>query len=72
VIDDFRDGAPSKGDHRGPVGHCFDEHEAERFGPIDREEQRDGVAKEGPLVAVADLADELDQRVFEQRLDPVL
>src|SRR5580704_8403676 len=70
MIDDLRNGTSSKGDHRGPVGHRFDEHQAERFGPIDRKGQRYRVAQESLLVAVADLTDELDQRIFEQRLDP--
>jgi hypothetical protein len=70
MIDDLRNGTSSKGDHRGPVGHRFDEHQAERFGPLDRKEQRYRVAQESLLVAVADFTDELDQRIFEQRLDP--
>src|SRR5690606_12387706 len=57
------------GDHRRAAGHRLDHHQAERFRPVDREQQRHRVAEEARLLRVADLADELHQRIVEQRLD---
>jgi hypothetical protein len=39
-----------------------------RLGPIDREQQCAGISKESGLFAVADLPDEFDQRIGQQRL----
>ncbi len=62
------DRAAAARQHRGAAGHRFDHHQAERLGPIDREDQRARVAQEGDFLLVVDLADELDSRA-QERLD---
>src|SRR5258708_17862798 len=68
VIDDFRHGAATKGDDRCPAGHCLDHREAERLAPCDREDETGGIAEEGTLLRVADLAEILDVGPLEQWL----
>ena len=60
------------GDHRRAAGHGLDHHQAERFRPVDREQQRLGVAEKCRFLAVTDLAHELDQGMVQQRLDDLV
>lgn len=62
IFHDFGDRASIERDHGRAAGHCFNQHQAERFGPGDRRQQRDGTAEEARLFAVVDLADILDVR----------
>src|SRR6185437_9468691 len=50
----------------------FDHHKAERLGPVDGKQESQSVAEEFTLFLVADLADEFDQWMIEQRLDDAL
>ena len=70
VLDDLRRRAAAEGHHRRAAGHGLDHHQAERFGPVDGEQQGLGPAQEGGLLMVTDLADEFDQRIgVDHRLD---
>src|SRR6185312_7740292 len=64
--------AAAPGDDRRPLTHRLDHHEAERFGPVDGEQKRRGVAEKLSLFMVANLTDELDQRMIELRANHVL
>jgi len=48
-------GTPSKGNDRRPAGHRFDHHEAERLRPVNRKQQRVGIAKKILFFVFADL-----------------
>ena len=72
MLDHFRRRAVAPGDDRRSRRHRLDHHEAKWFRPVDREEHGARAAEECGLVGIADLADELDQRVVEQRLDLIL
>ena len=72
VLDHLRCRAVAPGDDRRSRRHRLDHHQPERLRPVDREQQGARAAEESRLVGIADLADELDQRVVEQRLDLVL
>src|SRR5215469_5516162 len=63
------DRASPKGNHGGSTGHGLDHHEPEGFGPVDRKEQRAGLAQELSLLPVVDLSEEVNPRGGEQRLD---
>ncbi len=68
VVDDLGDRAAVIGDHRRAAGHRLDHHQAERLRPVDRHQQPDRAAQEFRLLGIADLADEVDQRiVLDQR-----
>jgi hypothetical protein len=67
-VDDFRNRSAAPSDHGGSACHGLDHDQAERLRPVDRKQQGTGVAQERRLLAVADLADELDERMVEQRL----
>lgn len=70
VIDHFRNRAAAERDHRRPAGHGFDHDEAERLRPVDRKQERAGIAEKFRLPLLVDLADELDIRVRgDQRRD---
>ena len=70
VLDDFGRRAAAEGHDRRAAGHGLDHHQAEGLGPVDREQQRVRSAQERGLLMVADLADELDQRIgVDHRLD---
>ena len=72
-IDDFGHRAATPRDDRRAARHRFDHHDAEGFGPIDREQQRRRVAEELRLLRIADLADERDiGRAVQQRRDLAL
>ena len=72
MIDHFggRSGRPGNGWRAR--GHRLDHHQSEGLGPVDREQHGAGVAEELGFVRIADLADEFDQRMVEQRLDLLL
>src|ERR1051325_1502339 len=65
IFDDLGHRTATEGDHRSAVRHRLDQHQAERLGPVDREQQRQRVAKEAPLVGFADLADKFDQWILQ-------
>ena len=69
LVDDFRNRAATKPEHRRAARHRFDHHEPERFGPIDRKQQSQRVAEEFDLVAIVDLADEFHAGPIQQRRD---
>src|SRR3977135_949628 len=64
ILDDLRHRAASERNHRRAGGQRFDQHQPERFGPIDRKQQRRSIAEKLALLGVADLADELDPGVL--------
>ena len=45
VLNDLRCGAFRPGNHRGATGIGLDHHQAEGFGPVDREEQGQGMGQ---------------------------
>ena len=47
----------------------FDHHQPERLGPVDREEQGFRTGRETRSCRLGDLADELDERIVQQRSD---
>ena len=55
--------------HGRSARHGFDHDEAERLRPVDRKQDSGGVAEKRRLLAVTDLAKELDPRIIEQGLD---
>ena len=63
VIDDFGHRAAVVGNNRRSASHRLDHHEPERFRPVDRDQKSDRTAEKFRLLAVADLADELDERI---------
>src|SRR5215813_8397021 len=68
-LEDLLDRTPAEGEHGGPAGHGLDHHQAEGLGPIDGKQERTRVAEELGLLSVVDLAEVLDPRGGEQRLD---
>src|SRR3546814_4441658 len=70
--DHLRHGAVVPGDDGGARGHGLYHDQPEGLGPVDREEQGERAAQEGGFLVIGYLADELDQRMVEQRLDPLL
>src|SRR4030088_253066 len=67
LIDDLGDRATVICNDRRPACHRFDHDEAERLGPIDRQQQPDRATEGGGFFVVADLADIFDERVIHQR-----
>src|SRR2546425_10631585 len=65
VTHDLGNGAARAGHHRRPARERLDHRQPERLGPVDREEQRQRISEQAPLLGVADLADGLDQRMTE-------
>ncbi len=72
VGNDFRHGAIAESNHRRAGGHRLDHHQAKGLGPVNREQQRQGMPEEVALGALVDLADELDQGMVEQRRDDLV
>jgi hypothetical protein len=66
VVDDFRDGAAAPRHDRRSTRHGFDHDKTERLRPVDWEEECCGVAAKSRLLAVADLAPQVDPRLAEQ------
>ena len=62
IVDHLGHRAAVERDHRRAAGHRLDHHQAERLRPVDREQQRMRAGQERRLLAVVDLADELDPR----------
>ena len=69
LVDDFRNGTLAESKDGCAARHRLDHHQAERLGPIDREQERVRLAQEFGLAALIDLADELDPRIAQQRYD---
>src|SRR5258707_3342442 len=70
VFDQFGHRAVRPGDHRRAAGHRLDHGEAERLGPVDRKEQRRGIAQERRLLRLGQLAHEFGHGCRgDQRLD---
>jgi hypothetical protein len=69
VVDDLRHRSLAARDDGRAAGHRLDHHQTERLRPVDRQQQGERVAEEVVLLSIADLADELDQRIVEQVLD---
>jgi hypothetical protein len=69
VIDDLRHRAIPPSHHRGSAGHCLDHGHPKRLAPRDRKQQTYRIAEEFRLLGIAYLADELDMRLREERLD---
>ena len=67
-LDHFRHRRRVKGNHRCAARHGLDHDQAEWLGPVDREQQRAGVAEEGTLLPIVDLTDIFDVGMaFDQR-----
>jgi hypothetical protein len=66
VVDDFRDGTLPECQHRCAAGHGLDHDQPEWLRPIDREEERLGLAQESILMLLTDLTDELDARLLQE------
>jgi hypothetical protein len=63
VVQDFGSGTPPPGDDRRATGQGFNHDQTEGLRPFYREQQGSGAAKQPVSLAVADLADELDERL---------
>src|SRR5439155_10705166 len=72
ILDDLGYAPLAERHHRGAAGERLRHDQTERFGPADRKEHRRCVAEEAVLVAATHLADELDPRLPQQRLDDLL
>src|SRR6266542_5016694 len=69
VEDHLGDGTTASGDDGRAAGESFDHGEAEWLGPIDGEQEGLRLAQEFCLRILADLPDEVDERMVEERLD---
>src|SRR5512134_710524 len=69
---DLRYRTAAVSDHGRAARQRLDHHEAERLRPVDREKHSERAAEKRPLLAVGDLADELDPGSGKQRTDPLL
>ena len=67
VLHDLGNRAISEGKHRRTAGHGLDHREPERLRPIDWEQESPRIAQELTLLALINLADELDARLVEER-----
>ena len=67
ILDDFRNRAVAEGEHRRSARHRFDHDQAERLGPVDREQESLRFAEEFALRTLVDLSHEFDARLVEQR-----
>src|SRR5690606_4663864 len=63
VIDDLRNRAAIPGDHRCSARKRLDHHETEWLWPVHGKYERASVAEKRSLLGVADLADELHERI---------
>ena len=73
VVDDLGDRAAVEGDDGRSARHRLDHHEPERLRPVDRHQQADRAAQELRFLAVADLADVVDERiVLDHRPDQLV
>jgi len=69
IGDDLRNRAIAPGDNRRTGRHGFDHHQPERLWPVDRKQKRPRFSEKWAFLALVDLADELDERMIEQRFD---
>src|SRR5206468_11443349 len=69
VEDYLGDGATAARDHRRAAGERLDHDEAERLGPVDGKHEGESLPQEIRLGVLADLSDEFDEGVVEERLD---
>ena len=69
MLDDLRHRPARERDDRRAARERFDHHHAERLRPIDGKEERARAAEELLFAGLADLADELDERIGEERRD---
>src|SRR5882757_1898723 len=69
MLDDLRYRATAISNHRRAARHRLDHHQAERLGPVDRNQQGDRAAEELRLIGVADLADIFDVGRGHHRAD---
>ena len=69
VVEDLGNRAAANGHDRRATGERLDHHQAERLGPVDREQQRPGATEKRALLRLGDLAAVLDERMVQQRLD---
>src|SRR2546428_3412375 len=65
VTHDLGNGAARAGHHRRPARERLDHRQPERLGPVDREEQRQRISEQAPLLGVADLADRSEEHTSE-------
>src|SRR5579875_3258345 len=72
VLDDLRHRAAWERNDGRAAGHRLNDDEPEGLRPVDRKEQRARIAEECALLSLPDLADELDERMIEQRADALL
>src|SRR5215472_10573007 len=72
VLDDFGNGSAAPSNDRGAAGHRLDHHQAERLGPIDRDQHRHGIAEKVLLLTLIDLADKLNLIAVQERFDLLL
>src|SRR5882757_4479959 len=56
LVDDFRNGTMTESKDGSAARHRLDHHQAERLGPVDREQERQRIAQELGLAALIDLA----------------
>jgi hypothetical protein len=69
VLDNVRDRASPPTDDRGPASYRLDLDEAERLRPVNRKQQRGGLAEKSLLLTVVDFANVFDAGSFEELTD---
>ena len=68
-VDNLANRAAAKCQYRRSAGHGLDHREPERFWPVDREKQRECLAKKFGFLLLVDFADKFDITSLETRLD---
>src|SRR3981189_2456533 len=72
IIDDLRHRPAVECNDRRAAGHCLDHDKSERFRPIDRKEQRRGVAEKFFLLTVVHFPNKSDIAAIDKRFNPLL
>src|SRR4029453_14943871 len=60
MVNNFRYGSRPESNNRRATGHRLNHHQAERFRPIDRKQERSGASKKTLLVFVVDFPQKPD------------
>src|SRR5215468_7279894 len=69
MFDNLGDGTPWICNDRKAACDGFDEHDTERFGPVNGKQEGGGISQKFVLLGIADLADELDEFVVKHGFD---
>jgi len=69
LFDDLGDGTQWICNDRKAACYGFDEHDTERFGPVNGKQQGGGISQKFVLLGIANLADELDEFVTQHGFD---